>query len=53
MWSEVLYAIAAAVVLYAVVSVVLKVFGKRARGSIDPDVQGESRNGDSGARLPR
>jgi hypothetical protein len=52
MWSEVLYAVVAAVLLFAVVSVVLKVIGTRTRGNIDPNVQGEPRTSDSGSTAP-
>jgi hypothetical protein len=52
MWSEVLYAIVAAVVLYALLSVVLKVSGTKLRASGHPDVEGEPRTGDVGPRHP-
>lgn len=52
MWSEVLYAVVTAFVLYAVVSVVLKVSGTWLRASGDSDVEGGSRTGDVGPRHP-
>lgn len=53
MWSEVLYAFVAAVLLYALVSVVLKVIGKRLRPTGAPAVDGSPRTGDVGSRRPQ
>jgi hypothetical protein len=53
MWREVLYAVVAAAVLYAAVSVVLKVIGTPARRTEAADTEGESRTGSGRPRGPQ
>ncbi|WP_157581807.1 hypothetical protein [Phycicoccus sp. Soil803] len=52
MWSQVLYALVAALLLYALISVVLKVIEQRLRPTSDPAVDGKPGTGDVRSQRP-